>query len=1345
MANDVVLSSFQDSRGFLWFGTANGLSRYDGYAFKTYVHARNNPNSLINNYVTSILEAPNGVLWITTQGGITSFDPDSETFSLLGDSTPVVDSVFFTTFIDSRGEIWFGGGRRSGIVRYQPDLGALTHIPILQTSDRSSPIASVHQIVESNDGTLWMAAEGELIAYDAANDTFRNIQLPDGVTRNSSLLLDSDDQLWLGTSEGLVRFDPSRETFTQVTSDRATDVHYLGADGLLWVSTADRGFAAFDIQSETFRHSYQHHIEWEDSIGFGSVNTVTVDRFGVFWIGTDGGGVSRFDPHRLQFGWYGYTPIDGSALPHPNVTTVEAISETRWLVGTSGGLTLLDLESGSTQEIGSDELVSNGGAVVFQDAQKTVWVAIQDRLNTLDLATGELTPFPLPTDTTTGRGPNRPNDIHDITEADDGSLLLAVRGLGALKIDPARETVHQLELGGPPGGRSGPPGAGLPATTVFNSNESVWVGYFPPFVTRYDLSSGDSQAFDLERIVGTTESFQTFDIYEDAAGIVWLATTSGLLRLDPVLDELRRIETLPTDSITSISADRGGNLWLGSTHGLLRYRLGDGHVTQFGREDGLPSSSFNERAAAIGSDGHLLLGTNNGLVAFYADRIRPKTPPAPPIITDIQLFNESIPIDGTLLNSAVWNTEGLTLAYNQNTLSFEFSAGGYTDLDNLRYRYRMNGLEESWSEVASDRRYVTFGQLPPGSYTFELQTGTPYGDWNEQSTILAVDLIPAWWQRTSIQIGAVALLFGLVAVSLWQRSVRLKQRNDELAILVDERTRDLADSETRFRHLAGASFEAILVHDDGEIIDANAVAADLLGIPLEQLIGRTIETLNIDDALTQQLLDTSKTVWEVDATRPDGRPLVLEGRSDYMPYREHTAQVTALRDVTERREREVERQHMVTLEERERIGRDLHDDLGQMMGYLSVQAQTARQQLRAARQDSADATLQQLADVSREAHNNIRRYILGIRSEDAAHTSINLPDALQLLAQRMRERHALDTTLTLPSDLNAVALADEVEAQLLRIVQEALTNIVKHAETDRAQVFMTIEEKVVRVVIADEGRGFVDSNLPDGHFGLHIMQERAESVNGTLQIESIEGKGTQVTARLPHLQATGSAEKLRDIRILVVDDHPLYLDGLTSLLATRGLNVVGTARDGVEAETVATQLNPDLILMDIDMPNHDGLEATRRIHEALPNTKIVMLTVATDEERLLSALRNGASGYLLKSLEGERFFAALADVMQGETVLSPSIASRVLADIANEKEPGTPNITAAPKLDVTLTARQLEVLRLVAQGMSNKEIGQALHVSIHTVKFHIHRILDQLPFENRHQLARYARESGIVN
>jgi DNA-binding NarL/FixJ family response regulator len=176
----------------------------------------------------------------------------------------------------------------------------------------------------------------------------------------------------------------------------------------------------------------------------------------------------------------------------------------------------------------------------------------------------------------------------------------------------------------------------------------------------------------------------------------------------------------------------------------------------------------------------------------------------------------------------------------------------------------------------------------------------------------------------------------------------------------------------------------------------------------------------------------------------------------------------------------------------------------------------------------------------------------------------------------------------------------------------------------------------------------------------------------------------------------------------------------------------------MQAQSLAHQLRPDLILMDVHMPLCDGLEATKHIKEELPDTKVVMLTVAAEGDTLFEALKYGASGYLLKSLEGGQFFTLLDNVLDGETALSPEMATMVLAEFAMR---GTEPPSKTEEL-VTLTGRQNEVLELTAQGLSNKEIANTLHITEATVKYHVSQILERLHLKSRYQLAQYARERG---
>ena len=212
------------------------------------------------------------------------------------------------------------------------------------------------------------------------------------------------------------------------------------------------------------------------------------------------------------------------------------------------------------------------------------------------------------------------------------------------------------------------------------------------------------------------------------------------------------------------------------------------------------------------------------------------------------------------------------------------------------------------------------------------------------------------------------------------------------------------------------------------------------------------------------------------------------------------------------------------------------------------------------------------------------------------------------------------------------------------------------------------------------------------------------------------------------------------LRILLVDDHALFLHSLKLLLDTSGYEVVGTAAEGMEALRQARLLHPDLILMDIDMPGCDGLAATRLIKAEMPQVKIVILTVSASDEHLLEAVKSGASGYLLKSQSADRFLAMVADVARGGAALPPELAARLLEAFAHQAQPVAAP-AAAPLGD--LTARQVQILTLLARGLSYPQIGEALCLSEATVRYHLGQILDRLHLENRAQVIAYAARHGL--
>ena len=214
------------------------------------------------------------------------------------------------------------------------------------------------------------------------------------------------------------------------------------------------------------------------------------------------------------------------------------------------------------------------------------------------------------------------------------------------------------------------------------------------------------------------------------------------------------------------------------------------------------------------------------------------------------------------------------------------------------------------------------------------------------------------------------------------------------------------------------------------------------------------------------------------------------------------------------------------------------------------------------------------------------------------------------------------------------------------------------------------------------------------------------------------------------------------MRVLIADDHALFRDGLRSLLEARAIDVAGEARDGREAVELARRLRPDVVLMDLAMPELSGLEATRLLSAQAPEIKVVVLTASEDDADLFEAIKSGAQGYLFKNLEAERFFALLEGVTRGEPALTPSLARKLLHEFAR------PGATAAPqqRAPEALTAREREVLELLVAGVTaNRDLAERLTVSENTVKYHLRNILDKLHLQNRAQVIAYALRSGLVD
>jgi DNA-binding NarL/FixJ family response regulator/signal transduction histidine kinase len=505
------------------------------------------------------------------------------------------------------------------------------------------------------------------------------------------------------------------------------------------------------------------------------------------------------------------------------------------------------------------------------------------------------------------------------------------------------------------------------------------------------------------------------------------------------------------------------------------------------------------------------------------------------------------------------------------------------------------------------------------------------------------------------------------------------------------------------------------------------VTPSLIGQPAEKALPACLSAIGTADGATEIHIDT-------DPTR------ILDVRTSPLSNRRGrvVGRLIVCRDVTEHRkaQREIWEQQraLAVLEERQRVSEELHNNVGQVLDYIIVQAQDTLGLIESDKTATAVAYLAHLISAAQDANTNIVEFIQSIQA-----TPSPVPgffDALEQYVRQFSQTHRFPVTLTRPDEPADELLAPMAQIQLLHIIQEALRNASRHAQAHAAQVILTHSGEYVQVVITDDGVGFDLQAARDAEeqTGLATMHQRAIAAGGFLDVRSTPDQGTHVVVRLPRWRPPEETP-LPTMRVLLVDDHQVLLEGFKDLLEKRGVDVVGMANNGQEAIEQARALRPDIVLMDVKMPGMSGIEATRRIKEESPEMKVVMLTVSEEEEDLFEALRSGASGYLLKSLDPEQFFSLLSQAAQGEAPLAPDMVGHLIAGIAR------PDKTAQA---AGLSPRQLSILRLVAQGLTYKEVGAQLHLSESTVRYHVGQIREQLGVSSRAEMIAYAVQIGLV-
>src|SRR5687767_800925 len=832
---------FQDRRGFLWFGTEDGLNRYDGYTFKSYKPEPSNPNSISSGWINAIVEDQDGYLWVgTSLGGLNRYDPYKEEFTqyqhIEAEPTSITDNHISALLVDKDNRLWIG--TLNGLDRFEPETESFYHYPYMEVqpktgesnvtnpdaqintssiryytgSTQSTKLSSknVSTLYQDSAGRLWIGtSDAGLNLFDEASGTFTIYQNIEGEpvsgankltsissNRITAIAENAQGDLWIGTNSGLNRFDPETAVFQLFMNDENdplslvnNSINTLSTDstGNLWIGTAN----GLDRWHEDFNHfiHYKHDPSFQKSLSINYIISIYEDRGGVLWFGTYGAGVNKYDRTRAKFAYYRNDPDDPNTLSGNFIFPIHVDKEGFAWIETSGeGVNRFNWRTGENTRFlnkpdNPNSLASNALLSIFEDSQGMIWLGTTKSLDRFDPVQNSFRHYTHDESNPDSISANRVYAIH---EDDSGQLWFGTSiGLDRFNRQTGVFTHYNPDPENPAAL------SGNKVTAIHEDGEgNLWVGTAESGLNRFDPKT---ETFTHYRHDSKNEQSISNDsilsIYQDTKGRLWVGTAGGGLNLyHPETDGFTfylEKDGLPNGFVYGILEDDQGYLWMSTNFGISRFDPETNTFRNFNADDGLQSNEFDSYAYAKGKDGELYFGGINGLTVFHPSNITDN--PYVPQVTLTSLTQDDQPI---ALDSSVETAREVTLEWPQNSLEFEFAALSYNQPNKNHYAYMLEGFDTNWHFIGT-KRSGRYTNLPGGKYTLLLKATNSDGVWNETPIKLNVTVIPPYWQtvwfRALLSVAVVAVILGGVKL----RTKSIQDRNRALERLVQERTHAL--------------------------------------------------------------------------------------------------------------------------------------------------------------------------------------------------------------------------------------------------------------------------------------------------------------------------------------------------------------------------------------------------------------------------------------------------------------------------------------------------------------------------------------------------------------------------
>jgi len=765
LVSNTIWDINQDAHGYMWFATKNGLSRFDGYNFKSYQFSTKIKGGLGSNFIHSIFEYDDKTLWIGSTRGIYILDLEKDSFEQF---KPLKNELIFDIKRDTEGIIWIAT-QENGIYRYDSENHSIKNFNA--SGDKANSLSSneIRKLAIDSTGNIWIGTfETGIDILNTDNFNISNYQKKNsGLGSNTVLTVYKDlkNRIWVGTfGGGLNLWNPATKKFTSYTKKGGSSINdnivrsiYQASPEKLLIGT-EQGLNVMEFTSGNFNY-HTHNASDPNGIGGNSVYSIFGDDNGGIWLGTYFGGASYFEKSGSEFENY-YPTIEKNTLNGGAVSCFLEDKPGKFWIGTEdAGLSYFDSNNKTFKNYpfskNQDSLSYHNIHSLYKDKKGRIWIGtFSGGLNIYDKKTGKVKVY--------RHDPDNPNSLSNnnifcIYEDREGIVWIGTTK-GVNIYNEKSDTFERVT------------DFGMGHTFAYDIYEdetgTIWFATYGRGLIAKKKASNNWEQYRLENDEGEFILGSIISLKDDHAGNLWLGTEErGLVKFNfgtkkfEVLDGKYGIDA---NVVYDILQDENRTLWLSTNNGLYHFNPQTEKSTHFTEWDNLQSRQYNYNAGYKGSDGKMFFGGIRGFNAFYPNKIKVDSIENNVVLTNFQLFNKDVLVHdrNKILNNSINYTHHLKLTHRQSVISLEYAAVNFKAPSKIRYAYKMEGFDNRWNYVNFQRK-ATYTNLPPGDYTFMVKATNDNKQWDVPVTKLGITIDPPFYLHPVMYIFYILILVGV--------------------------------------------------------------------------------------------------------------------------------------------------------------------------------------------------------------------------------------------------------------------------------------------------------------------------------------------------------------------------------------------------------------------------------------------------------------------------------------------------------------------------------------------------------------------------------------------------------